>query len=91
MQAVYVAGLRKKSTATSTALAGVELAIGPGEFFTLLGPSGSGKTTLLRLIAGFERPDERTRSSSAAAMSPGSRRTPATSTRCSRTMRSSRT
>ncbi len=35
----------------------VSLAIGEGEFFTLLGPSGSGKTTLLRLIAGFERPD----------------------------------
>jgi putative spermidine/putrescine transport system ATP-binding protein len=39
------------------ALAGVDLVIGSGEFFTLLGPSGSGKTTLLRLIAGFERPD----------------------------------
>jgi putative spermidine/putrescine transport system ATP-binding protein len=35
----------------------VDLAIGQGEFFTLLGPSGSGKTTTLRLIAGFERPD----------------------------------
>ena len=39
------------------AVDGVDLAIAPGEFFTLLGPSGSGKTTTLRLIAGFERPD----------------------------------
>jgi putative spermidine/putrescine transport system ATP-binding protein len=39
------------------AVDGVDLAISPGEFFTLLGPSGSGKTTTLRLIAGFEKPD----------------------------------
>ncbi|MDD4934746.1 MAG: ABC transporter ATP-binding protein [Acidiphilium sp.] len=35
----------------------IDLAIRPGEFFTLLGPSGCGKTTLLRMIAGFETPD----------------------------------
>jgi spermidine/putrescine transport system ATP-binding protein len=34
------------------------LAIGEGEFFSLLGPSGCGKTTTLRMIAGFEVPDE---------------------------------
>jgi len=34
----------------------MNLAIRPGEFFTLLGPSGCGKTTTLRLIAGFEMP-----------------------------------
>lgn len=34
----------------------VTLAIGDGEFFSMLGPSGSGKTTCLRLIAGFEQP-----------------------------------
>ena len=36
----------------------VTLAIGEGEFFSLLGPSGCGKTTTLRMIAGFEQPDE---------------------------------
>jgi spermidine/putrescine transport system ATP-binding protein len=40
-----------------TALEGISLAIGSGEFLTLLGASGSGKTTTLRLIAGFDRPD----------------------------------
>ena len=39
------------------AVAGVDLDIARGEFFSLLGPSGSGKTTTLRLIAGFELPD----------------------------------
>jgi len=42
------------------AVAGVDLDIHRGEFFTMLGPSGSGKTTTLRMIAGFERPDEGT-------------------------------
>jgi putative spermidine/putrescine transport system ATP-binding protein len=39
------------------AVAGIDLRVHGGEFFTLLGPSGSGKTTTLRMIAGFERPD----------------------------------
>jgi putative spermidine/putrescine transport system ATP-binding protein len=39
-----------------TAVAGVDLDVGHGEFFSMLGPSGSGKTTCLRMIAGFERP-----------------------------------
>ena len=54
--AVRVTGLHKRY-GDVTALAATDLAVQPGEFFTLLGPSGSGKTTLLRLIAGFERPD----------------------------------
>ncbi len=36
----------------------VDLAIGDGEFFSLLGPSGCGKTTTLRMIAGFEYPTQ---------------------------------
>jgi putative spermidine/putrescine transport system ATP-binding protein len=40
------------------AVAGIDLEIADGEFFSMLGPSGSGKTTTLRMIAGFERPTE---------------------------------
>lgn len=40
-----------------TAVRGIDLKIGAGEFFTLLGPSGCGKTTTLRMIAGFEEPN----------------------------------
>jgi spermidine/putrescine transport system ATP-binding protein len=47
-----------KRFAEVTAVAGINLDMPPGEFFSLLGPSGCGKTTSLRLIAGFERPDE---------------------------------
>jgi putative spermidine/putrescine transport system ATP-binding protein len=53
---VRLSGVRK-TYGEVIAVGGVDLEIGPGEFFTLLGPSGSGKTTTLRLIAGFERPD----------------------------------
>ena len=38
------------------AVAGVDLDVYDGEFFSMLGPSGSGKTTTLRMIAGFELP-----------------------------------
>jgi spermidine/putrescine transport system ATP-binding protein len=41
-----------------TAVDAVDLAIGDGEFFSLLGPSGCGKTTTLRMIAGLEVPTE---------------------------------
>ncbi len=54
--AVRLAGVHKQYPGVA-AVAGVDLTVEAGEFFTLLGPSGSGKTTLLRVIAGFERPD----------------------------------
>ncbi len=38
------------------AVAGLDLDIVDGEFFSLLGPSGCGKTTTLRMIAGLEFP-----------------------------------
>jgi putative spermidine/putrescine transport system ATP-binding protein len=38
------------------AVAGIDLDVANGEFFSMLGPSGSGKTTTLRMIAGFELP-----------------------------------
>ncbi|SEE23685.1 putative spermidine/putrescine transport system ATP-binding protein [Streptomyces sp. 2231.1] len=48
----------RKSFGGTTAVAGVDLEIRDGEFFSMLGPSGSGKTTVLRLVAGFESPDQ---------------------------------
>jgi putative spermidine/putrescine transport system ATP-binding protein len=53
---VRLIGLRK-TYGDVVAVAGVDLEIARGEFFTMLGPSGSGKTTTLRMIAGFELPD----------------------------------
>jgi putative spermidine/putrescine transport system ATP-binding protein len=54
--AVDVIGVRK-TYAGFDAVAGIDLKIHKGEFFTMLGPSGSGKTTLLRIIAGFVAAD----------------------------------
>ncbi|MBV8561931.1 MAG: ATP-binding cassette domain-containing protein, partial [Actinobacteria bacterium] len=54
--AVRLTGIRR-TYGEVVAIAGLDLDIADGEFFTLLGPSGSGKTTTLRVIAGFERPD----------------------------------
>lgn len=38
------------------ALSGVDFAVDPGEFVTIVGPSGSGKSTIFRIIAGLEAP-----------------------------------
>ncbi|QHQ34308.1 ABC transporter ATP-binding protein [Algicella marina] len=43
-----------KNYGAVTAIHGIDLAIGDGEFVALVGPSGCGKSTLLRMIAGLE-------------------------------------
>jgi spermidine/putrescine transport system ATP-binding protein len=59
LPAIELAGIVKEFNSHGDvvqAVAGVDLAIGVGEFFSLLGPSGCGKTTTMRMIAGFEEP-----------------------------------
>jgi ABC-2 type transport system ATP-binding protein len=48
----------RTGSATTVAVAGIDLVIGPGEVVALLGPNGAGKTTTLDLILGFAEPDE---------------------------------
>ncbi|MDQ6709571.1 MAG: ABC transporter ATP-binding protein [Candidatus Dormibacteraeota bacterium] len=52
---VRLEGVRK-GFGDIVAVAGIDLDVRAGEFFSLLGPSGCGKTTCLRMIAGFEEP-----------------------------------
>lgn len=51
-------GMRFSGGRTSevVALSGIDLAIAPGEFISLIGPSGCGKSTLLRLVADLLTP-----------------------------------
>ena len=42
--------------AAVAALAGVDFAVGHGEFVAVTGPSGCGKSTLLNLLGGLDRP-----------------------------------
>ncbi|MBI3752350.1 MAG: ABC transporter ATP-binding protein [Chloroflexi bacterium] len=57
-RSVDAAGGARGAADAVVAVAGIDLEIGDGEFFSMLGPSGSGKTTTLRMIAGFEQPSE---------------------------------
>ena len=49
-----LSGVTKRFPTGTTALTGVDLAVGPGEFVSVVGPSGCGKSTLLRLASGLE-------------------------------------
>ena len=54
--AVSIKGVSKTFTGGTTALQGIDLEIGPGEFVSLIGPSGCGKSTLLRVIGDLIAP-----------------------------------
>ena len=53
---VSLRGARKTFANGTTALAGLDLDVRPGEFVSLLGPSGCGKSTALRIMAGLAEP-----------------------------------
>ncbi len=57
MPAIALSGVTKVFPHAVTAVAGLDLEVGHGEFVALLGPTGCGKTTTLRLTAGLERAD----------------------------------
>jgi ABC-2 type transport system ATP-binding protein len=54
--AVSLRGIRKRYGAV-TAVAGVDLRIGPGEVVALLGPNGAGKSTTVDIMLGLRAPD----------------------------------
>jgi NitT/TauT family transport system ATP-binding protein len=51
VEAVY-----ESASAPLAALKGIDLAVGRGEFVSIIGPSGCGKSTLLRIIGGLQAP-----------------------------------
>jgi NitT/TauT family transport system ATP-binding protein len=53
---VQLRGVGKSFSGGTTALAGLNLDVGQGEFLSLVGPSGCGKSTALRLVAGLAQP-----------------------------------
>ena len=48
----------EKAYGDVTAVAGVDLSVGPGEIVGFLGPNGAGKTTTIRMLTGLLRPDK---------------------------------
>lgn len=46
----------QSAAGTFTALKGIDLSIGTGEFVGIIGKSGSGKSTLINMITGIDRP-----------------------------------
>jgi branched-chain amino acid transport system ATP-binding protein len=46
----------RKLYGTFCALDGVSLAVGPGEFVSIVGPNGAGKTTLVNVLSGLTSP-----------------------------------
>lgn len=55
MNAIVIQGLRK-CYGTLTAVEGLDLTIGAGEFFALLGVNGAGKTTIIKMLSCLIRP-----------------------------------
>jgi putative ABC transport system ATP-binding protein len=58
---IKIEGLKKHFPMGSgrfTALNGIDLTFGKGEFAGIIGPSGSGKTTLLNIIGSLDSPSE---------------------------------
>jgi putative ABC transport system ATP-binding protein len=58
---ILIEGLKKHFPMGSgkfTALNGIDLSFGKGEFSGIIGPSGSGKTTLLNIIGSLDSPSE---------------------------------
>jgi NitT/TauT family transport system ATP-binding protein len=53
---VSLRNVQKTFANGTTALAGLDLDVRPGEFVSLLGPSGCGKSTALRILAGLAPP-----------------------------------
>ena len=57
LAAHYVRKSYRKAAIEIPVLQGVELAIGEGEFVSIIGPSGCGKSTLLHLLCTLDAPD----------------------------------
>ncbi|HLH84902.1 MAG TPA: ABC transporter ATP-binding protein [Trebonia sp.] len=52
--ALRFSGVTKRFSGGTTALAGADLEVAPGEFVSVVGPSGCGKSTLLRIASGLD-------------------------------------